>query len=68
MSKEVCRGIRAGGEGSVSCNGYRPKGLRNKRKAHWSQQRRVADMLKKMKERQGNQQGSFDDGPEDAND
>ena len=59
--KAVCRGIRACGEGSIRGVGYKSHGLRNKRKRTWANERKTADMLAKIRERQGNQQQDFDD-------
>ena len=59
--------VTMGGTGSVPSNNYKPKGLRNKRKAHWAQIRKTAQMLKENREREllrGEQQ-DFDDYMED---
>ena len=62
--KSVCRGIQVGGEGSVRANGYKPRGLRNKRKRTWANQRKDKDLLAKIRERQSANQ-DFEDGFED---
>jgi hypothetical protein len=59
--KAICRLTSAGGEGSVRVNSYRPKGLRNKRKSIWSNQRKTAEMVKKMRERQETRQNDYDE-------
>ena len=54
--------VTMGGSGTVSCNGYKPKGLRNKRRTIWAQERKAAQMLKENRERELLQQeNDFED-------
>jgi len=40
-----------GGHGTIPSKSYKSRGLRNKRKAHWSLERRNEQMLKENRER-----------------
>ena len=50
--RSICRGIQAGGEGTVRVSRAKPKGLRNKRKRTWANERKVKDMLAKARQDQ----------------
>jgi hypothetical protein len=44
--------VTMGGSGTVSCNGYKAKGLRNKRKSTWARERKDLQMLKDIRARE----------------
>jgi len=43
--------VMMGGHGTIPSKSYKSRGLRNKRKAHWSLERRNEQMLKENRER-----------------
>jgi hypothetical protein len=44
--------VAMGGYGTVSSNGYKAKGLRNKRKSTWARERKDLQMLKDIRARE----------------
>lgn len=49
-----------GGYGTVASNGYKAKGLRNKRKSTWARERKDIQMLKDIRARELLQDNDFD--------